>query len=65
MYEKQRISTLLLLIVMVTAPLVFETLLEAWADLEAKDEKGGTALVYAKKNRHRKVVRLLEEAGAK
>ena len=42
-----------------------KALLEAGADLNAKDKEGKTALMYAKEKNHTEIVHLLKKAGAK
>jgi ankyrin repeat protein len=45
-------------------PLVAKALLAAGADFRAKDLRGETALVYAKRNKKKDVAKILEAAGA-
>ncbi len=40
-------------------------LLAKGADVNAKDNKGGTALMAAKREGHKEIVRMLKKAGAK
>ena len=42
-----------------------QALLAKGADVNAKENKGGTALMAAKRKGHREIVRILKEAGAK
>jgi ankyrin repeat protein len=42
-----------------------QALLAQGADVNAKDNDGGTALILAKEEGHKEIVRILEEAGAK
>ena len=42
-----------------------QALLAQGADMNAKNDIGGTALMYAKEKGHKEIVRILKEAGAK
>jgi ankyrin repeat protein len=42
-----------------------QTLLAQGADVNAKDSRGCTALMWAKREGHKEIVRILKEAGAK
>ena len=42
-----------------------QTLLAQGADVNAKNNKGNTTLMWAKREGHKEIVRILKEAGAK